>query len=68
MWRLGEAPTDHIWEAEQTPCPRAQGLVCARATSRHPEPRAAALWPLTTSEARAPLQTVYVAPRTLSFK
>lgn len=37
-------------------------------TSRHPEPRATALRPLPTSKAQAPLQTVYVAPRTLSSK
>lgn len=41
---------------------------CARECQRHPEPRASALQPLPTSEAQAPLQTVSVAPRTLSLK
>lgn len=37
-------------------------------TRRHPEPGATALRPLPTSKAQAALQTVYVAPRTLSSK
>lgn len=67
-WGCKKLPTAHAWEAEQTARPKDRDLVRTQVTGGHPEPGATAPRRLPASKAQAPSQTVYVAPRALSFK
>lgn len=66
--RPGETTNPSHRGGSADPLPRGPGPGAARVSSGHPEPGAGALLPLPTSVARAPLQSVYVAPGTLSFQ